>query len=106
MYRHARNRLAKDYNIPELKQICLYDFRRFKASREYTLSRHNTFYVKQLLGHKDFRSIERYISVFDDSNVNWLPVICHNQAEIEQAIKDDCILVCQVEGTTYFKKPT
>jgi integrase len=41
MYRHARNRLAKDYNMPELKQICLYDFRRFKASKEYTLS-HNT----------------------------------------------------------------
>ena len=104
-YRHSRNRLAKDYNIPELKQVCLYDFRRFKASKEYTLSQHNTFYVKQLLGHKDFRSIERYISVFDDSNVNWVPVICHSQAEIEQAIKDDCTLVCQAEGITYFKKP-
>jgi hypothetical protein len=104
-YRHYRNRLATDYNMPELKQICLYDFRRFKASKEYTLSKHNTFYVKQLLGHKDFRSIERYISVFDDSNVNWIPVICHNQAEIEQAIKDDCILVCQADGLTYFKKP-
>jgi integrase len=105
MYRHARNRLAMDYNMPELKQICLYDFRRFKASKEYTLSKHNTFYVKQLLGHKDFRSIERYISVFDDSNVNWIPVICHNQAEIGQAIKDDCTLVCQSSGITYFKKP-
>jgi integrase len=104
-YRHYRNRLAKDYNMPELKQICLYDFRRFKASKEYILSKHNTFYVKQLLGHKDFRSIERYISLFDEKTVNWMPVICQNQAEIEQAIKDECEFVCQADGITYFKKP-
>jgi hypothetical protein len=30
-YRHTRNRIADDYNMPELKQIQLYDFRRFKA---------------------------------------------------------------------------
>lgn len=104
-YRHARNRLAKDYNMPELKQICLYDFRRFKASKEYVLSKHNTFYVKQLLGHKDFRSIERYISLFEEKTVNWISVVCHTQAEIEQAIKDECEFVCQADGKTYFKKP-
>ena len=104
-YRHTRNRIAEDYNIPELKQIQLYDFRRFKASKEYKLSRHNFLWVKQILGHKDSRSTEKYISLFDDKNITWIPVICHSQAEIEQAIKDDCELVCQAEGITYFKKP-
>jgi hypothetical protein len=91
--------------MPELKQIQLYDFRRFKASKEYKLSRHNFLWVKQILGHKDSRSTEKYISLFDDKNITWIPIICHNQAEIEQAIKDDCELVCQAEGITYFKKP-
>jgi hypothetical protein len=103
-YRQARNRLAKKYNMPELKQVCLYDFRRFKASKEYKLSSHNFLHVKQLLGHRDSRSTEKYISNFDQ-NITWIPVICHTQEEIEQAIKDDCILVCQAEGKTYFKKP-
>jgi integrase len=104
-YRHTRNRIAEDYNMPELKQIQLYDFRRFKASKEYKLSRHNFLWVKQILGHKDSRSTEKYISLFDDKNITWIPVICHNQTEIEQAIKNDCELVCQAEGITYFKKP-
>jgi integrase len=104
-YRHAGNLLAKKYNMPELKTICLYDFRRFKASKEYKLSRHNFLHVKNLLGHKDSRSTEKYISLFDDKNITWIPVICKSQEEIEQAIKDDCELVGHDEKTWYFKKP-
>jgi len=103
-YRHYRNRLAEDYNMPELKQIQLYDFRRFKASKAYHLNG-KLLYVKQLLGHKDTRSTERYISLFDEQNITWIPVTAETDEEIKQAIKDDCILVCQANGKTYFKKP-
>ena len=103
-FRTLRNRLAKKHNMPELKQVCLYDFRRFKASKEYHLKR-DILYVKQILGHKDIKTTEKYISLFDEQNVTWIPVIAGTQAEIEQAIKDDCILVCQSDGITYFKKP-
>ena len=105
MYRHYRKRVAEKFNMPELKQVQLYDFRRFKASKEYKLSRHNLLYVKEILGHKDTRMTEKYISLFDEKNITWIPVACRTQAEIEQAIKDDCELVCQAEGITYFKKP-
>jgi integrase len=104
-YRHYCNRLAEDYNMPELKQIQLYDFRRFKASKEYKISRHNLIHVSQILGHRDTRMTERYISLFDDKELKWIPVICTTDAEIRQAIEDDCELVCQAEGKTYFKKP-
>jgi hypothetical protein len=103
-YRHLRNRLAKKHNMPELKQVQLYDFRRFKASKEYHLSR-NILLVKQLLEHKHIDQTEKYISLFDEQNITLIPVIARTQAEIEQAIKDDCTLVCQANGKTYFKKP-
>jgi integrase len=105
MYRHYRNRVADEFNMPELKQIQLYDFRRFKASKEYKLSRHNLIHVSQILGHRDTRMTERYISLFDERDLTWIPVVCTTQEEIEQAIKDDCILVGNENGIWYFKKP-
>ena len=90
--------------MPELKQIQLYDFRRFKASKEYHIHR-NLLYVKEVLGHKDTRSTERYISLYNEQNITWIPVIAETDKEIKQAIKDDCILVCQANEKTFFKKP-
>ena len=103
-YRHTRNRIAEKYNRPELKQVQLYDFRRFKASKEYHLTG-KLLLVKELLGHKDTRSTERYISLFDEKNITWIPVVATTEEEIKQAIQDDCILVCQTDGKAYFKKP-
>jgi integrase len=102
-YRHARNNLAKKYNMPELKQVQLYDFRRRKGTREYKLSGHNFLHVKKILGHKDARSTEKYIT--EDEQIEWLPIKCTTDEEIQQAIKDDCILVGHENGTWYFKKP-
>jgi hypothetical protein len=89
--------------MPELKQVQLYDFRRRKATREYKISRHNFLHVKKILGHKDARSTEKYIT--EDEQIEWIPIKCTTDEEIQQAIKDDCILVCQADGITYFKKP-
>jgi integrase len=103
-YRHYRNRIADEYNRPELKQVQLYDFRRFKASKEYHLSG-KLLLVKEILGHKDTRSTERYISLFDEQNITWIPVVAETDEQIKEAIQDDCIPVCQANGKTYFKKP-
>jgi integrase len=103
-YRHYRNRLAKEYDMPELRQVQLYDFRRFKASKEYHLSG-KLLLVKEILGHKDTRSTERYISLYDEKTITWIPVVAEADEEIRQAIQDDRILVCQTNGKTYFKKP-
>jgi integrase len=103
-YRHYRNRVAEEYNMPELKQIQLYDFRRFKASKAYHLNG-KLLFVKQLLGHKDTRSTERYISLYDEQNITWIPVIAETDEEIKKCIQDDCILVCQANGKLFFKKP-
>jgi integrase len=101
-YRHARNNLAKKYNMPELRQVQLYDFRRRKATREYKLSGNNFLHVKKILGHKDARSTEKYIT--EDEQIQWVPIKCTTDEEIQRAIKDDAILVGHENGTWYFKK--
>ena len=71
-YRHARNNLAKKHDMPELKQVQLYYFRRRKGTREYKLSSHNFLHVKKILGHKDARSTEKYIT--EDEQIEWMPI--------------------------------
>jgi hypothetical protein len=102
-FRHARNLLAKKHDKPELKSICLYDLRRFKGTRVYHLTNGKVLEVKQALGHKDLRSVEKYITL--DANITWIPVKCTTDEEIQQAIKDDCTLVGHENGVWYFKKP-
>lgn len=104
-YRHARNNLAENTNRPELKQIQLYDFRRFKGTRIYHLSGGKILEVAHALGHKeyDLRATIQYIDT--EANITWLPIKCTTDEEIQQAIKDDCILVGHENGTWYFKKP-
>jgi integrase len=62
-YRHYRNRITEEYDMPELKQIQLYDFRRFKGSKAHHLTK-SILHVKEILGHKDntLRTTLKYIS--------------------------------------------
>jgi integrase len=103
-YRLARNRLAEKYNMPELKQVQLYDFRRRKATREYKLSGNNFLHVKKILGHKDARSTEKYIT--EDEQIEWIPIKCTTDEEIQQAIREDWRLeAIMPDGSIWYKKP-
>ncbi|MDT8781904.1 MAG: site-specific integrase [Candidatus Bathyarchaeota archaeon] len=104
-YRHSRNRLAEDYNMPKLKQICLYDFRRFKGTREYHLTR-DVLHVKEVLGHKDnsLRSTLLYITM--ESNITWIPKLCTTKEEIAEAISNDWRREAVMpDGTIWYKYP-
>jgi len=103
-YRHARNNLAEKYNMPELKQVQLYDFRRRKGTREYKLSGNNFLHVKKLLGHKDARSTEKYIT--EDEQINWVPIKCTTDEEIKEAISREWRLEAVMpDGSIWYKKP-
>ncbi len=104
-YRKARNNLAEKTNKPELKQIQLYDFRRYKGSRVYHLSGGKILDTAKALGHKenDLRATVKYITA--DDYISWIPIKCTTDEEIQQAIKDDAILVGHEKGIWYFKKP-
>ena len=104
-YRQLRNRLAKKYNMPELKQVQLYDFRRFFASKTYHLTGKELL-VKQLLGHKDFRSTEKYISLFDNNTASWKSIKATTDEEKQKCIEEDYIFVSsEPNGAMWFKKP-
>jgi hypothetical protein len=55
------------------------------------------------LGHKGARSTEKYIT--EDEQIQWLPIKCTSDEDIQKAIAEDCILVGHENGTWYFKKP-
>ena len=104
-YRQTRKRIATRYNRPEIKQIQLYDFRRWKGTRTYKLTR-SILHTQQVLGHSqnDIRATMKYITIEDEMGT-WIPIVCETDEQIQQAIQDDCIFVCQANGKTYFKKP-
>lgn len=102
-YRLARNRLAERYNMPELKQVQLYDFRRRKATREYKISRHNFLHVKRILGHKDARSTEKYIS--EDEQIEWEPIKAVTDEEKKECFAKDYEFMTNENGIFWFRKP-
>jgi integrase len=104
-YRRTRNRIATKYNMPELKQIQLYDFRRFKATKAYRLSGNSLIHVKELLGHKDIRQTEHYISVLGEAELTWTPIKAVTDEEKAKCIAEDCVLVANDNGAFWFKKP-
>jgi integrase len=102
-YRLARNRLVEKYNMPELKQIQLYDFRRRKATREYKISRHNFLHVKKILGHKDARSTEKYIT--EDEQIEWEPIKAITDEEKKECFAKDYEFMTNDDGIFWFRKP-
>lgn len=78
-----------------------------KKLQHQMLRRRKTFCSKKnAVTDKDntLRTTLKYISLFEDTST-WIPVVCETDEEIKQAIQDDCILVCQANGKTFFKKP-
>jgi integrase len=102
-YRLARNRVAEKYNMPELKQVQLYDFRRRKATREFKLSRHNFLHVKRILGHKDARSTEKYIT--EDEQIEWEPIKAITDEEKKEYFAKDYEFMTNDNGIFWFRKP-
>jgi integrase len=101
-YRHARNNLAEKYKMPELKQVQLYDFRRRKGTREYKLSRHNFLHVKRVLGHKDARSTEKYIT--EDGSIEWEPIKAVTDNEKANCFAKDFEFMTNDNGVFWFRK--
>jgi integrase len=104
-YRQTRKRMATRYNRPELKQIQLYDFRRWKGTRTYKLTR-SILHTQQILGHSqnDIRATLKYITLEDDLG-SWIPIKAITDEEKAECIANDYQLVANDNGIFWFKKP-
>ena len=103
-YRKHRNFLAAKLQDPAFKSIRLYDFRHFRASKEYHRTK-DLLYVKQFLGHSDLRSTLKYIQLVDFGEDGYFCKVAKNVAEASELIESGFEFVCEMEGVKLFRKP-
>jgi len=103
-YRKLRNKLAEKLQDPTFKTIRLYDFRHFKASKEYHRT-NSLMHVKQLLGHKDIRTTIRYVHLFESmSNDEFHCATASNVKEATQLIENGFEKVDEIDGIHLYRK--
>jgi integrase len=70
-FARSRNRIAKNLQMPNLKNINHHSFRRYFADQTYKKTRFNTRKVQARLGHKRLSSTEKYFGDFDDETCTY-----------------------------------
>ena len=102
-YRKLRNSLSVTLQDPAFKSIRLYDFRHFRASKEYHRTK-DLLYVKQYLGHSDLRSTLKYIQLVDFGEEAYFCKAAKNVAEASALIEAGFSFVCDMDGVKLFRK--
>jgi integrase len=102
-YRKHRNFLATKMVDPAFKSIRLYDFRHYRASKEYHRTK-DLLYVKQFLGHGDLRSTLKYIQLVDFGNDEFTCKVAKNLGDASGLIEAGFTFVCDMEGVKLFRK--
>jgi len=103
-YRQMRNQLAKKLSDASLKNIRLYDFRHYFATRLYSKTR-DILYVKQQMGHKKLETTLIYVQLLalteDDE---WTCRTARNITEATQLIENGFQYVTEMDGYKLFRK--
>jgi len=103
-YRKHRNNLAERLHKPELKQIRLYDFRHYFATRLYAKTR-DILLVKRQMGHRKIETTLKYVqllSLNEDEEYT-----CKTSQTIEedaQLIENGFQFVTERDGYKLFRK--
>lgn len=103
-YRKHRNTLAVKLQDPAFKSIRLYDFRHYRASKEYHKTK-DLLYVKQYLGHSDLRSTLKYIQLVDFGEDGFICKVAKTIEEATALIEVGFEYVTEMEGVKLFRKP-
>jgi integrase len=103
-YRKLRNNLAVKLQDPTFKSIRLYDFRHFRASKEYHRTK-DLLYVKAFLGHTDLRSTLKYIQLVNFGDDGYFCKVAKTVAEASELIEAGFDYVMEIDGLRLFRKP-
>ena len=102
-YRVLRNHLAVKLQDPAFKSIRLYDFRHYRASKEYHRTK-DLLYVKQFPGDGDLRSTLKYIQLVDFGDDGFTCKVAKSVVEASELIEAGFTFVCEMEGVKLFRK--
>ena len=103
-FRRLRNKLAEKLQDITFKQIRLYDFRHFTATKTYQKTK-DLMYLKSFLGHKDLRSTLRYLHLVDFQNTEYICKVATNVKEASELVEAGFDFVVDFEGSKLFRKP-
>ena len=103
-YRLHRNQLAERLHKPELKNIKLYDFRHYFATRLYAKTK-DILFVKQQMGHKKIETTLVYTQLLNTNEEEYTCRTATNNAEATQLIENGFQYVCTTpQDLMLFKK--
>jgi integrase len=102
-YRKMRNSLAKKLNDPTLKQVKLYHFRHYYATRLYEKTR-DILYIKQQLGHASINNTLKYTQLTNINEDEWTSRTANNVKEDQELIDAGFEYVTERDGTKLYRK--
>jgi len=104
-FREMRKKAIKKLSNPELRKICFYTFRYWRATMEYRRL-HDFGAVMVLLGHKSLRYVLLYAQLSDaySSNEAYVCKEACTRQEAKQLIEDGFEYVMDKEGISLFRK--
>ena len=106
-YRNAimtlRKRVAETLQNPRLKRIHLHSFRHWKGTMEYAKTR-NLIWVMHVLGHKNVKNTQIYTHLCDFSSEEYFSAVAETIEQARKLIESGFSFVCEMGGTTLFRK--
>jgi integrase len=104
-FRRFRNRLAKKLNDPTIHNVRLYDFRHFYCTKQLKRTQ-NTEIVRQLMGHKQLNTTQKYLHLMGYGNAEWIVEGTTDKERAKQLLKEDFqYQLTTPDGTMIFRKP-
>jgi len=103
-YRLHRNKLAERLHKPELKNIRLYDFRHYFATRLYAKTK-DILYVKQQMGHRKIETTLIYTQLLTiNEEEEYTCKIAQNVKQATELIENGFEYVTEIDGLKLFRK--
>jgi len=103
-YRLHRNKLAERLHKPELKNIRLYDFRHYFATRLYAKTK-DILFVKQQMGHRKIETTLIYTQLLNiNEEEEYTCKVAQNVEQATELIENGFEYVTEIDGLKLFRK--
>jgi integrase len=104
-FRRARNNLSNKLQMPELRNIRLYDLRHYYVTKQLRKIQ-NAEFVRQIVGHKRLNTTQRYMHLLANTNGEWIVEGTTDKERAKQLLTADFTYqLTTPDGTMLFKKP-